>query len=107
MNDRLFPKSEIPCECGHVATLCVVHVGCYYLAYVCDKCGRGGSSVRQSSGFPTLEAMREALDGSDFANCLKYDTVAEAAFRTTWNSIKLRIDEIGTWKHLQSIGDYA
>lgn len=107
MNDRLFPKPEIPCECGHVATLCVVRVGCYYLAYVCDRCGRGGNSARQSTGFPTLDAMRQALDGGDFAHSIKYDKVSETAFRASWDRIKQRIDGNGLWKHLPSIGDFV
>jgi hypothetical protein len=107
MNDRLFPKPEIPCECGHVATLCVVHVGCYYLAYVCDKCGRGGNSARQSSGFPSLDALRQALDGPDFAHSIKYDKVSEPAFRATWEEIKRRIDRNQQWKSLPSIGDFV
>ena len=106
MNDRLFPKPEIPCECGHVATLCVVSVGCYYLAYVCDKCGSGGNSARQSTGFPSLDALRQALDSPDFAHSIKYDKVNEMAFKTTWDKIKERIDRNEQWKCLPSIGDY-
>ena len=107
MNDRLFPMPEIPCECGHVATLCVVRVGCCYLAYVCDKCGRGGSSARQSTGFHSLDALRKAFDGPDFAHSIKYDKVSETAFRTTWDKIKQRIDSNEQWKRLPSIGDFV
>jgi len=107
MNDRLFPKPEIPCECGHVATLCVVRGGCYYLAYVCDKCGRRGNSARQSSGFPSLDTVRQALDGPDFDQFIKYDKVSEPAFRTSWEEIKQRIDMNQPWKCLPSIGDFV
>ena len=107
MNDRLFPKPEILCECGHAARLCVVHVGCYYLAYVCLKCGRGGNSARQSNGFATFEAMREALDGADFAQYLRFDKVDELSFRNTWVQIKLRIGTGAAWKHHPSFGEVA
>ena len=107
MKDCLFPKSEIPCDCGHIATLCVVHVGCYYLAYVCDKCGNGGNSARQSTGFPSLDTLRQALDGPDFVHSIKYDNVSETAFRTTWDKIKQRIDRNEQWKRLPSIGDFV
>ena len=106
MNDRLFPQPEIPCECGHMAMLCIVRVECFYLAYVCDKCGRGGNSARQSNGFPTLDSMYNALDGADFANYLKYDKVSDVAFCATWGMIKQRINKNIEWNNLPGIGDF-
>jgi hypothetical protein len=107
MNDRLFPEPAIPCECGGVAMLCGVRVGCYYLAYVCEKCGRGGNAARQSTGFPDLSAMRNALDGDEYRHCIKYNNVNEAAFRKTWDGIKQRIDRNDLWKHHSTIGDFV
>lgn len=100
-----FPASEIACSCGHRAKLSVVRVGCYYLAYVCERCGRGGNTARMSAGFSTLEQMRRTLDGPDYSASLRHEDVCEATFRQAWNQIRARIDGDGKWRHVPSVGD--